>query len=290
MLMHEAVGRMLAKYERKGFDDTFQALREIIQEIALLGLWRSRFFEHAAFYGGTALRILYGLDRFSEDLDFSLLTPDPTFDLSRFTAALGAELAGFGFDVRVEQVQKNDRRAIQSAFLKGESMQQLLVVEAAEEVTRELPRGQLLKIKLEVDTDPPHGFVTETRYLLQPVPCSVRVYSLPDLFAGKMHAVLCRRWKNRVKGRDWYDLVWYCANHPELHLLHLENRMRQSLHWQGSAPLDREAFNALLYAAIERLDVDQARLEVANFVREPALLDIWSHRFFNDVVGRVRFV
>ena len=290
MLMHEAVGRMLAKYERKGFDDTFQALREIIQEIALLGLWRSRFFEHAAFYGGTALRILYGLDRFSEDLDFSLLTPDPTFDLSRFTAALGAELAGFGFDLRVEQVQKNDRTAIQSAFLKGESVQQLLVIEAAEEVTRELPRGQLLKIKLEVDTDPPQGFATETRYLLQPVPCSIRVYSLPDLFAGKMHAVLCRRWKNRVKGRDWYDLVWYCTNHPELHLLHLEKRMRQSGHWQDSAPLDREAFNALLYAAIERLDVNKARLEVASFIREPALLDIWSHSFFSDVVGRIRVV
>jgi len=288
--MHEAVGRMLAKYERKGFDDTFQALREIIQEIALLGLWRSRFFEHAAFYGGTALRILYGLDRFSEDLDFSLLTPDPTFDLSRFTAALGAELAGFGFDVRVEQVQKSDRTAIQSAFLKGESVQQLLVIEAAEEVTRELPRGQLLKIKLEVDTDPPQGFATETRYLLQPIPCSIRVYSLPDLFAGKMHAVLCRHWKNRVKGRDWYDLVWYCTNHPELHLLHLENRMRQSGHWQDSAPLDRDAFNALLHAAIERLDVNQARLEVANFVREPARLDIWSHSFFSDVVGRVRLV
>ncbi len=290
MLMHEAVGRMLAKYERKGVDDTFQALREIIQEIALLGLWRSRFFEHAAFYGGTALRILYGLDRFSEDLDFSLLTPDPTFDLSRFTAALGAELAGFGFDMRVEQVQKSDRTAVQSAFLKGESMQQLLVIEAAEEVTRELPRGQLLKIKLEVDTDPPQGFATETRYLLQPVPCSIRVYSLPDLFAGKMHAVLCRRWKNRVKGRDWYDLIWYCSNHPELHLLHLEKRMRQSGHWQGSAPLDREAFNTLLHAAIERLDVNKARLEVANFVREPSLLDIWSHRFFSDVVGRVRVV
>ena len=290
MLMHEAVGRMLAKYERKGVDDTFQALREIIQEIALLGLWRSRFFEHAAFYGGTALRILYGLDRFSEDLDFSLLTPDPTFDLSRFTAALGAELAGFGFDMRVEQVQKSDRTAVQSAFLKGESMQQLLVIEAAEEVTRELPRGQLLKIKLEVDTDPPQGVATETRYLLQPIPCSIRVYSLPDLFAGKMHAVLCRRWINRVKGRDWYDLVWYCTNHPELHLLHLENRMRQSGHWQDSAPLDRDAFNALLHAAIERLDVNQARLEVASFVREPALLDIWSHRFFSDVVGRVRVV
>lgn len=288
--MHEAVGRMLAKYERRGFDDTFQALREIIQEIALLGLWRSRFFEHAAFYGGTALRIVHGLDRFSEDLDFSLLTPNPDFDLSRFTAALGAELAGFGFDFRVEQVRKTTRTAVQSAFLKGNSVQQLLVIEATEEVAMEVPRGQLLKIKLEVDTDPPQGFTTQTRYLLQPVPCAVRVYALSDLFAGKMHAVLCRRWKNRVKGRDWYDLVWYCANYPELHLLHLENRMRQSGHWQGSAALDQTALNMLLHDSIAQLDVDQARQEVANFVREPALLNIWSHEFFSDVAERIRLV
>jgi len=290
MFMHEAVGRMLAKYERRGFNDTYQALREIIQEIALLGLWRSRFFEHAAFYGGTALRIMHGLDRFSEDLDFSLLTPDPKFDLSRYTAALGAELAGFGFDIRVEQVQKNAQTAIQSAFLKGESVQQLLVIETAEEIAREVPRGQVLKIKLEVDTDPPRGFTTQTRYLLQPVPCAVRVYTLPDLFAGKMHAILCRRWKNRVKGRDWYDLVWYCANYPELHVSHLENRMRQSGHWQGSAAVDQTAFKTLLHDAIDRLDVDQARQEVANFVREPALLDLWSHEFFSDVAGRIQVV
>lgn len=288
--MHEAVGRMLAKYERKGFDDTFQALREIIQEIALLGLWRSRFFEHAAFYGGTALRIMHGLDRFSEDLDFSLLEPDPEFDLSRFTTALGAELAGFGFDVRVEHVRKNAQTSIHSAFLKGECLQQLLVIEAAEEVAREVPRGQVLKIKLEIDTDPPQGFTTQTRYLLQPVPCAVRVYTLPDLFAGKMHALLCRRWKNRVKGRDWYDLVWYCANYPELHLSHLESRMRQSGHWQESAGIDQTAFTALLHDAVDRLDVDQARQEVAGFVREPAALDIWSHEFFSDVAGRVRLV
>lgn len=288
--MHESLGRMLAKYDLKGSDDTFQALREIIQEIALLGLWRSRFFEHAAFYGGTALRILHGLDRFSEDLDFSLLAPKPDFDLSRFTAALGAELAGFGFAMHVEQVQKNSQAAIQSAFLKGESVQQLLVIEAAEKVTREMPKGQVLKIKLEVDTDPPLGFSTQTRYLLQPIPCAVRIYSLPDLFAGKMHALLCRRWKNRVKGRDWYDLVWYCTHHPELHLSHLESRMRQSGHWLQSAALDQMAFCSVLREAVDRLDIDQARQEVANFVRDPAVLDLWSHEFFHDVVGRIRTV
>ncbi|MDD2856649.1 MAG: nucleotidyl transferase AbiEii/AbiGii toxin family protein [Desulfuromonadaceae bacterium] len=256
----------------------------------MLGLWRSRFFEHAAFYGGTALRIIHGLDRFSEDLDFSLLAPDAEFDLSRFTHAIETELAGFGFDIRVEQVVKSATTAVQSAFLKGDSVQQLLVIEAAAAVTSAIPRGQLLKIKLEVDTDPPPGFATETKYLLQPVPCAVRLYTLPDLFAGKMHAVLCRRWKNRVKGRDWYDLVWYCANHPELHLAHLESRMRQSGYWQEAGSLRPEEFSELLHTAIENLDVYQARRDVAAFVRQPATLDIWSREFFHDVVGRIRVV
>lgn len=288
--MHEAVGRMLAKYDLKSDNDTFQALREMLQEIALLGLWRSRFFEHAAFYGGTALRILHGLDRFSEDLDFSLLSPKPDFDLSRFTAALGVELAGFGFNMSIEPVNKSNQTDIQSAFLKGESLQQLLVINASKKVTNKIPKGQILKIKLEVDTNPPLGFTTETKYLLHPIPFAVRVYTLPDLFAGKMHAVLCRRWKNRVKGRDWYDLVWYCANHPQLHLSHLENRMKQSGHLEYGATFDKDAFIHILHETIENLDVCQAKQEVANFVRTPAMLDLWSIEFFHDAVKRIQLV
>ena len=288
--MHEAISRMLARYERRSMDDSLQALREIIQEIALLGLWRSRFFEHAAFYGGTALRILYGLDRFSEDLDFSLLEPAADFDLSRFTAVLGDELSAFGFDLRVEPVRKTAQTAIQSAFLKGDSRQQLLVIETAEPIISALPQGSTLKIRLELDTDPPSGFASQARYLLQPLPFAVRVYVLPDLFAGKMHALLCRRWKNRVKGRDWYDLVWYCANHPELHLAHLESRMRQSGHWLQQQPLTDTVIREYLAATIDQLDVVMARNEVAPFVRDAGVLALWSREFFHDVVSRIRFV
>jgi hypothetical protein len=113
---------------------------------------------------------------------------------------------------------------------------------------------------------------------------------LPDLFAGKMHAILCRRWKSRVKGRDWYDLVWYAANHPELHLYHLEQRMRQTGDWKGDAPLTSEGFKDMLIHTINSLDVDQTRKEVEPFVREPENLSIWSHEFFLDIVSRIRFV
>lgn len=288
--MHDAVERMLVKYDPKSIDDTMRALREIIQEIALLGLWRARFFEHAAFYGGTALRILHGIDRFSEDLDFSLLTPVPEFSLMRYSAALEEEVRAFGFNLRMEAVEKSVKSAVQSAFLKANTRNELLVIEADERLAGQIPPGQVLKIKVEVDTDPPPGFMTTTRYLLQPIPFAVRCYTLPSLFAGKMHALLFRKWNNRVKGRDWYDLIWYAANQPGLNLHHLEQRMRQTGHWSGEVPLTPDDFFRLIHEAIDRLDPEQARQDVAPFVKDHGNLSVWSRDFFRDVVRRITFV
>ena len=288
--MHDAVARMLSKYENRSLDDQVRALREIIQEVTLLGLWRARFFEHAAFYGGTALRILHGLDRFSEDLDFSLLAPTADFSLQRFSTALEEEVRAFGFNLRVEAVDKAVDTAVQSAFLKANTRNELMVIETDERLARTIPPGQVLKIKIEVDTDPPPGFATATRFLLQPIPFAVRCYTLPSLFAGKLHALLFRRWNNRVKGRDWYDLVWYAAHHPQLNLAHLEQRMRQTGHWSGDACLTRVAFDELIQSAIDRLDLDQARQDVAPFVKDQQALAIWSREFFRDVASRIIIV
>lgn len=288
--MNDAVSRMLDRYECRSLEYRLSALREILQEIALLGLWRRKFFEKAAFYGGAALRILYGLDRFSEDLDFSLLSPMNDFDLSDYTDALQKEVAAFGFEVRVENRPKFSRGAVQSAFMKANTINQLLVIQTPKTLVKALHREQTLKIKLEVDTDPPTGFDTETRFLLQPIPFAVRIYVLPDLFAGKMHAILCRRWKNRSKGRDWYDLVWYAANHPDLHLSHLEQRMRQSGDWTEPGPLLPDGFKTLLERAIDDLDVDQVRREVEPFIKNPEHLEIWSPAFFRDVVSRIQVI
>lgn len=285
--MHEAVRQMLAKYDCERGEDYAQALREILQEIALFGLWRAKFFDKAAFYGGTALRILYGLDRFSEDLDFSLLQPSSDFRLERYSHALEKELAAFGFTVRVELKNKVITSAVQSAFLKADTANELLVIEPGEQIVRQIPAGKVIRIKIEVDTDPPAGFTTENKYLLLPVPFSVRSYVLPDLFAGKMHALLYRRWKTRVKGRDWYDLVWYCSHHPTLHLAHLEQRMRQSGDWTNPEPLGQDTFRQILTTKINTLDVDQARQEVAPFVTDPRMLDIWCRDFFMAVAERI---
>ena len=169
------------------------------------------------------------------------------------------------------------------------TLQHLLVIETAEEIARAIPRGQVLKIKIEIDTDPPPGFDTETRFLLQPIPFSVRAFSLPDMFAGKMHAVLCRGWKSRVKGRDWYDLVWYAANHPQLHLGHLEQRMIQTAIEEDGAP-ERGGVSRNCGKGDERLNVNQARREVEPFVKDPETLAGWSREFFRDVIHRIIFV
>ena len=285
--MHSVVSDMLNESRPRSLDEHVRALREILQQVALQGLWRGGFFQRAAFYGGTALRLLHGLDRFSEDLDFSLLAPDSSFDLAGQVEGLREELVAFGFDLRVEVRGPAADSAIRSAFLKGGTREQMLVLSAGEELVRMIPMGQVVKIKLEVDTDPPLGFETELRYLFRPVPFAVRVYSLPDLLAGKIHAVLCRGWKSRGKGRDWYDLAWYAGHAPHLRLSHLESRMRQSGHWTEPCPLDEPAWRGLMEARIAALDVAQARDEVARIVADPRALDVWSHDFFRAAVKQI---
>lgn len=285
--MNDAIARMLDRYKCQSVEDYVRSLREIMQEIALLGLWRSKFFEKAAFYGGTALRILYGMDRFSEDLDFSLLRPMKDFDLSRYSGAVERELLSFGFEAKVTTREKKNTNPVQSAFLRANTLKHLLTIKTAEGIAWPISRGQILKIKIEVDTDPPPGFVTENKFVLQPIPFSVRTFALPDLFAGKMHAVLCRKWKSRVKGRDWYDLVWYAANHPQLHLSHLEQRMIQSGHLDHGEQMNREKLYAMAEKAVDKLDVNQARKEVEPFVKNPEALEVWSREFFWDVIRRI---
>jgi len=288
--MNEAIRQMLSAYEVKSSEDSLRALREIMQEIALLGLWRGKFFEKAAFYGGTALRVLYGLDRFSEDLDFSLLVAQQELNLSDYSRALRKELESFGFKVRVEPKIRTPEAAVQSTFIEADTRARMITVEFDQNLIRQIHRNQVLKIKLEVDINPPPGFLTEMRYLLRPIPFAVRVFTLPDMFASKTHAVLGRGWKSQMKGRDWYDLVWFAAYHPELRLAHLEQRMRQTGHWTGPAALTEDDLHHLLVQRIEKVNVDQIRQEVEPFVKDPAFLAVWSKDFFLDIASRIKLI
>jgi len=286
--MHNAVETMLKKYQCTTGADYINALKEIFQEISLLGLWRAKFFEHAAFYGGTALRILYQLDRFSEDMDFSLLVPEKSFNLKKYNEAIAAELNAFGFNVEVTKKVKNIDSDIESAFIKANTIEQLLAIEVPENITGYIHGMSMIKIKMEVDTNPPGDFSTEAKNLLLPVPFSVLTLVPSDLFAGKLHALLCRAWKNRIKGRDWYDYVWYISRNVPVHLKHLETRLRQSSHWEKQESLSADLLKQMLLDKIDRIDFDAAKKDVASFIKDKSALYLWSADFFRDLTAKLK--
>jgi predicted nucleotidyltransferase component of viral defense system len=281
--MHNAVNTMLKKYNCQSQQDYVNAIKEIFQEIALLGLWRAKFFEKAAFYGGSALRILYGLDRFSEDLDFSLLTHNPSFTLTSYNNAIIKELAAFGFEATMDIKQKSNPSAIESAFIKALSSKQLLIIEAPKDIVELTHHMQTIKIKMEVDTAPPGLFSTETQFLLQPIPFSVKSYTKPCLFAGKIHALLCRPWVKRVKGRDWYDFAWYLANNIPVNLPHLTQRLVQSQALTTTDTFALQDLIALINKKIEQTDFAIAKKDILPFINDPAQVALWSADFFKTI-------
>jgi len=274
------IQKLLARHPCRNLDEQRQALRQIVQEIALLGLSRTDFFVRAAFYGGTALRIFYGLERFSEDLDFSLAEPDPAFRLDDYLDAVAAELGSWGFVMQVETKQKNAGSPIQSAFIKGGTLVHLVQIASVVPPVSGVPENELLKIKLEIDTDPPAGAGFEIGYRLEPIPFSVRLYDRPSLFAGKVHALLCRNWGQRVKGRDFFDFLWYLSNRTPVNAAHLAARLQQTGHRHEQAALTRSALLELLEERFRSVDFAQARQDVVPFLADTRSLDLWSADFF----------
>lgn len=289
-MLADVILRRLEKYQCKTQNEYEGALLEIIQEIALLGLWRSKFFEKAAFYGGTALRILYGLDRFSEDLDFSLLMKQKDFDLSAFHHAVTRELHALGFNVSVEEVKKSPESALRSAFIKANTREHFLRISLSERDQQRVHANKVLKVKFEVDTDPPLHFQTVQRPLAFPGPFSVTTFDLPDLFAGKMHAVLFRSYKGWVKGRDWYDLLWFLGQGIPVRLAHLQERMREGGQWSMSKELKASDMKELLIQRIHNLDIKAAQTDIKRFLKDPWKMEDWSQAYFLESLAHLQGV
>ena len=258
------------------------AAREIYQEVALAALSRTDFFKHAGFQGGTALRILYSLDRFSEDLDFMLKKPDPTFQMSRLHKTLIEEFSLYGIPVSVQEKSK-EGNAVQKLFLKQESSGMLLTL-------RHKPQGgqrKLIRIKIEVDTNPPVGGSFETKYLDFPFPFAVTVQDLPSLFAGKSHALLCRAY---TKGRDWYDFLWYVARQTPINFDFLTHACEQNGPWENQKiSINKEWFLTEMEKKIKSTDWNVAKNDVARFLapHELAPLELWSAPFFLDRLEKI---
>lgn len=295
-MIHTAIAKILDRYKLDSADDNFEALREILQEIVLLGLYESGFFKEAVFYGGTALRILHNLPRFSEDLYFSLKEKKEDFDLRPYEKGIVDALASFGFNATIEIKEKSKSSAIQSAFVKGNTIEHLLNINAPSDIISKIHKDKVVKIKIEVDTNPPLNFKTEDIIRLIPRAFMISSMTLPSLFAGKLHAILCRAWTSRPKGRDWYDLVWYIANHVNLDLKHLESRLKQDCKWAQNQNIDiplslnKENLKELLQARIKEVNFEHAKQDVKPFIKNVNELNLWSVDFFEKIIEKIEIV
>jgi predicted nucleotidyltransferase component of viral defense system len=268
--------QMVSRYEIKSENDRRNAIHEVMQEIALAGLYRSGFFDKAAFYGGTCLRIFHSMPRFSEDLDFSLVAKADSFNLKSYFPALIAEFKALGRDVVITRKEKRISGNVESAFLKDNT--------EIYDLTFQTERT--IKVKLEVDTDPPLEFLTEQRLLLQPFSFMTRCFVLPDMFAGKMHALLFRNWKSRVKGRDWYDFEWYVRHQVPLDFIHFLVRTRHF----NSISMSREEFKMKLKTRFASTEIEMVKRDVAPFIRDEKELSIWSNDYFLQLVDMIKYL
>lgn len=273
---NEIYKNMLAAYELSDTTKRRNAVFEVNQQIILAGLYNGGFFEKAAFYGGTCLRIFHGLKRFSEDLDFSLLCADENFDFTQYFRPI---IDAFAIVGRRVDITKKDKKAfgrVESAFLKDNT----------DVFDVSFQTDKSIKIKIEVDTRPPMKFQTEQKLLLQPQAFMTRCFTLPDLYAGKMHALVYRTWKHRVKGRDWYDFVWYVSNNVPLDFFHLAERVREF----NGEEIDRDTFMVKLKERLATADINQVKNDILPFIRNPKELDLWSNDFFLQVADMIKIL
>ena len=274
-MKNEIFDNMLSRYDITTEQHKRNAIFEVNQQMILAGLYAGGFFESAAFYGGTCLRIFHGLQRFSEDMDFSLLAQDDKFDFTKYFPAIIDAFAMVGREVEIKKKDKRNFGKVESAFLKDNT--------DVYDVTFRAEKS--IKIKIEVDTCPPLNFQTEQKLLLQPYSFMSRCFTLPDLFAGKMHALVYRAWKNRVKGRDWYDFEWYVRHNVPLDFGHLTERIFQF----DNEIVTKDVFINQLKEKLSTANINQVKDDVIPFVKNVKELDIWSNDYFVQLADMIRF-
>ena len=281
--MAEIIEQMMASYKNTPDFGKKNQIKEIVQEIVLCGLSRGGFFNHAAFYGGTALRIFHGLDRFSEDLDFSLTEPDENFDLNAYLPLIQNEVNAYGLHFQAEEHRRKAGSNIHSAFLKGSTKEHILIFFADEKLASSIHRDEMIRIKFEVDTNPPKFANYERKYRLLPIPYAIQLYDMPSLFSGKIHAILFRAWRNRTKGRDLYDYVFYLSQRTPVNLLHLESRLHQTGVLTESESLDIDKLKSMLMKRFSEIDYKEAKEDVLPFISQQEKLELWGSEFFRAI-------
>lgn len=285
--MNSVLNQMLEKYEIKNIQDETNAMKEIIQEIILCGLSRGGFFEEAAFYGGTALRIFYGLNRFSEDLDFALLAPNKKFDLTKYFAFIEKEVQAYGLNLKIESKEKTKDSNIQSAFLKGDTKEHILIFFANNNI-QEKNSIKDIKIKFEVDINPPQGANYEYKYKLLPSPHQIKLYDEGSLFAGKIHALLCRNWNYRTKGRDLYDYVFFMSKETKVNIELIRQKLIESKFITVKDIFNIDILKEMLYKKFKEINYKDAKEDVIPFIVDINYLDLWNEDFFVEITKKLK--
>ena len=272
--MNQLYEKMLSAYDQSTDTARRNAIYEVSQQIVLAGLADGGFFDKAAFYGGTCLRIFHGLNRFSEDMDFTLLKEDPSFNFEQYFQPVIDQFALVGRKVEIKKKDKKSFGKVESAFLK----------DTTDVYDISFQTEKSVKVKIEVDTVPPLKFSTEQKLLLQPKSFLTRCVALPDLFAGKMHALVFRAWKSRIKGRDWYDFEWYVRGGIHLDWNHLHERILQF----NGQDMTLEEFKDALRDRLGSADISRVKEDVLPFLNNPGELDIWSNDYFLQLVDSMK--
>lgn len=280
--MNSVLQNMLSKYKIKNTVDETNAMKEIIQEIVICGLSRGGFFNEAAFYGGTALRIFYGLNRFSEDLDFALLEPNPKFDLSKYFSFIEKEVQAYGLNLSISKREKTKDSNIMSAFLKGDTKEHILIFFPNENM-QNATSLKSIKIKFEVDINPPAGAKYDLKYKLLPSPHQVRLYDESSLFAGKIHAILCRNWNYRTKGRDLYDYIFYLSKNTRVNLELVREKLIDSNVLKREDIFDLDILKGMLNDKFNEINYTNSKEDVITFIEDKDSLNIWSEEFFKEI-------
>lgn len=275
----------LEDYRCTSAEEEMNAIREILQELIFAGLSRTDFFVKAAFHGGTQLRIFEGVRRFSEDLDFALVSHDQSFQLLPYLEKVSEELSAIGVTMEVRDRSKASA-TVKKGFLKNDSLVKILDLRfVGGRGTLETPPK--ISIKMEVDSNPPAGATYKAQQLLFPIPASVRVFDRESAFAGKMHALLCRQY---IKGRDWFDFVWYAGVKAKLNHELLSSAIDQQGPWAGKGIVTSDEWvRERLMEVIAKMDWSAAKRDVMPFVyaTDRQSLDLWSGDFFSSLADRL---
>ena len=278
---------MIKQYKPETSEESKAALREILQSIVLVGLSRGGFFNKASFYGGTALRIFYGLNRYSEDLDFTLNEKVENFDFEYYFKSINDVASSYGLELEFSTKVKKVETPIESAFAKLNTYQTLIKLKVDENLLTILHKDEVMKVKFEVDCNPSLGFDNEIRWLDLPEFASVSVLDQPSLFAGKIHAILCRSYKNNVKGRDYYDFLFYMRQKIKPNMNYLRNKLIETQKLKENDYFDINVLKNMLMEKIESIDFNQVKNDAQKFIFKNENLEYFSKELFVDMIKRL---